>query len=259
MRSLTALIDGDLLIYRTAFSAENSIQWDADMYTVQANLKQAQDDFEDMVEMLLRHTGCTKPVICISRPTQENFRLAAWPTYKAPRENQGRRSGKPLLYKAMRDWCRTKWNAVEKPTMEADDVMGIMATRHSDYRRVICSIDKDMRTIPGLHFDWRTPQVGVFMVTTREARHNFYTQVLTGDSTDNYPGCPGVGPKRAAIVLEGCETQGEYWDAVVATYAKKGLEEHDAIKQAQCARILRACDYDFETKAIRLWTPLRGE
>lgn len=257
---MIALIDGDLLIYRTAFSAENAVQWDDDTYTVQANLQNAQEDFDAMVESILQISECDEAKVAISRPTEENFRVDVWPTYKEQRAPVGRRSGKPILYRAMRDYARTKWNAQERPRMEADDVLGIMATMSGVKKlRVICSIDKDMRTIPGLHYDWRTSHRGVFEVTAAEARRNFYMQVLTGDRTDNYPGLPKCGPVKAAKVLQGCETPREYWDAVIAAYEKGGLTEADALVQARVARILRACDYDFNEKAIRLWTPMRGE
>lgn len=261
MSKIYALIDADLLIYRAAYHAETSVSWDADTYTVQANLKQAKEEFDARVEAIIHLTNADEAKLAISCTWEDNFRRDFWPSYKEPRVNPGKRSAKPLLYREMREHARLRYNAVELPRMEADDVLGIMATRGGVryMARVICSIDKDLKTIPGLHFDWRTPQLGVHEVKELDARRAFYTQVLTGDKTDNYPGLPGCGPIKAERVLQGAETPSDFWHAVTEAYFKKGLTEQDALLQARCARILRACDYDFDTKAIRLWTPMRGE
>ena len=63
--------------------------------------------------------------------------------------------------------------------------MGIMATG----RRVChCRTDKDLKQVPGVHYNWRTDCME--RVTTPDADYWFYFQVLTGDSTDGYSGCP---------------------------------------------------------------------
>lgn len=257
---MKALIDGDLLIYKAAFNAETSVAWDADIFAVQANMSLAKEGFGNAIANIVKHTDAKEVKVAISCPTDLNFRRNVWPAYKEQRNPQGRRSAKPTLYKQMRDHVRVEYDCVEKPNMEADDVLGIMATRGGyGQDRVIASIDKDMYTIPGLHFDWRTPQRGIFAISREEARRAFYMQVLTGDSTDNYPGCPGVGPVNAKRLLQHCDAPDEYWAVVCRVYEKHKLTEDDAIVQARCARILRACDYDFDKKEIRLWTPLRGE
>ena len=40
-------------------------------------------------------------------------------------------------------------------------------------------------------------------VTEQEADKNFLMQCLTGDSTDGYPGVPGIGPKKTEALLGG--------------------------------------------------------
>jgi 5''-3'' exonuclease (including N-terminal domain of PolI) len=46
----------------------------------------------------------------------------------------------------------------------------------------------------------------------------FYSQLLVGDSADNYPGIPGVGMTRAFEVLNSCETEEEMYEAVLQEY-----------------------------------------
>ena len=45
------------------------------------------------------------------------------------------------------------------------------------------------------------------------------------------------------------------WAVVLAAYEKAGLTEADALAQARVARILRASDYDFKQKKVKLWNP----
>jgi len=43
----------------------------------------------------------------------------------------------------------------------------------------------------------------LFYITKEEAVYNFYMQFLVGDNADNIKGVYGVGPKKAAKLLEG--------------------------------------------------------
>jgi DNA polymerase I len=145
--------------------------------------------------------------------------------------------------------------------LEADDVMGILATtdKYSD-RAVIVSIDKDMRTIPGRHLN-PAKDTRIVTVTPDEADYAWMTQTLVGDSSDGYKGCPGVGPVGAYKILPalGRRSEGEWlkraWPLVVSAFAGKKLSEDDALMQARMARILRRSDYDKTTKEVILWHP----
>src|SRR5690606_18373771 len=98
--------------------------------------------------------------------------------------------------------------------MEADDLMSVdqwEAVKAGRLDTIICSRDKDLRITPGMHFGWpcgKQPQFGPCRVTELgeiELKNNgkkligtglkfFYSQVVTGDTTDNYPGLPKGGP-----------------------------------------------------------------
>lgn len=133
--------------------------------------------------------------------------------------------------------------------LEADDVMGILMTKYPG-KYILASIDKDLRQIPGQHYNWDKDEFKE--VSLDEGNLFFYTQILTGDPTDGYSGCPNIGPKRAERILASAK---DVWKAIVKTYEAKGLTEWDAIVTARVARILRASDYNFKTGKIRLWKP----
>jgi DNA polymerase-1 len=116
---------------------------------------------------------------------------------------------------------------------------------------VIVSHDKDMKTLPGRHLI----DGEIHVISEREANLAFFTQALTGDTSDNYPGCPKYGPKTAAKLLAGLQTEQEMWSAVLGAYEKAGFNERYAITQARCARILRSGEYDHEKGIPLLWNP----
>ncbi len=97
-----------------------------------------------------------------------------------------------------------------------------------------------------------------FVVEPNDAHYFFWTQTLTGDTCDGFPGCPGIGPKKAhKIILDmllDVDSRTE-WSFIVEAYQKKGLTEADALVQARVARILQHTDYDFVNKKVILWNP----
>ncbi len=238
------LIDGDLLLYRFAFSNEYDFEWDTDTVSEADDFEKAKFDFEAFVEALISTMkDCGGGLLCFS--SQPNFRYQVLPTYKHNRKD----TPKPKLLYQLRDWAIAAFPSKVKPTLEADDILGVMMTKDPD-QYIIASIDKDLKQVPGRHYDWKHDKK--FVVTEAEADLYFYTQVLTGDPTDGYQGCPGIGKKRAAAIL--AETD-DPWQAIVAAYEAKGLTEEDALQQARVARILRNTDYDFKKGEVKLWTP----
>ena len=85
------------------------------------------------------------------------------------------------------------------------------------------------------------------------ARYKLAEQVLTGDSTDGYSGCPGIGPKRAGGILSKVKNE-QYWPAIVETYEAAGCTEEDAIRNLRLANILKADNWNTETQAPILIT-----
>jgi DNA polymerase-1 len=81
-------------------------------------------------------------------------------------------------------------------------------------------------------------------------------QTLTGDATDGYKGCPGVGPVKAKRILDkAIEEDIDMWDAVVDTFIKAKLSRDEAILQARMAYILRKDQYDGLDIYPKLWYP----
>lgn len=283
----TALIDGDIFIFTAASANEYETQWEPWLWTLHADLPAAIAQFRDMVDTITTDLEADRVVVAIT--DEHNWRKDVMPTYKHQRVSKR----KPVIYKAMREFVAEEYQTYQRPGLEGDDILGILST-HShliEGEKIIVSLDKDMKSIPGLllndgHARKAMAQFGgrysdhIQTVTVEEADHFHRLQTLTGDITDGYPGCPGIGPVRAeklladGLVLESRERTvmrgarkgeqeitwegtrpGTPWEIIVSAYRSMGLTEEVALLNARVARIARANDYDFQSKEIKLWLP----
>lgn len=242
----TLLIDGDVFAYKAGVLTEKPINWGDGLWTLHAEESDGQQMIDGWIADLLSRFDTQSFKVALSSP--ENFRKAILPTYKGNRA----KTRKPITLQALRDYMVAEHGAKIVPRLEGDDVLGIWSTHPKMVpgRKIICSIDKDMGTIPGLLFVQGKMEDAV-EVTPEEADLWHLTQTLMGDTTDGYDGCPGVGPVTARKALEEDPT----WNTVLRLYARKGLTEAAALQQARVARILRSTDYDFKKKEPRLWNP----
>lgn len=270
----TLLLDADFWIYMAAAGAEYETQWDSWMWTLHADLDQAIATLEDSITRIIEVGGTDNIVLALT--DDHNFRKDVLPTYKAHRLN----TRKPVCYKAMREYVAEKYQTYQRPGLEGDDVLGILGTGLViKGEKIIVSVDKDMLTVPGQHlrYDVKTGEFTPLTVSVQEADRFHLYQTLTGDSTDGYSGCPGIGPVKAEKILEPFFFAGEprwkdatnrnwpgkpasfdgkgAWSAVVAAYEKAGLSEVVALQQARVARICRANDYNFSERRVKLWKP----
>lgn len=251
------LVDADTLVYSACTSVEQEIEWEPGFWTLHSSADEAWGHFEAELRGIVTRLKADEVIITLSDYDNERFRNVWFPEYKSNRAG-GR---KPLCFMQLRAMIAEEYETWIRPGLEGDDILGILAT-HDSFRpgaeKVIVSLDKDMRTIPGKLCDYnratRSDDWTVETITEEMAMLFFYTQVLTGDAVDGYKGCPGVGPVKAAKVMDSVE-DGDYWSAIVATYEKAGLTDIDAIANARMARILWAEDYNFDKREPIAWTP----
>lgn len=248
---VTLLIDGDMFCFRATSAMEHEIDWGNDIWTLHVDLAEAKVKFTDLLDNAienalesLEYTGEFKVNFCFS--SRNNFRKKVLATYKANRV--GKR--KPVGYKALVDWVKENFETTECDWLEADDCIGILATKPMGTdKTIIISGDKDMKCIYGYHYDFLRNEF--CHVSKEEAYYHFLMQTLMGDSTDGYSGCPKIGKVSAKKILDDdCS-----WEAVVKAYEKAGLNEAYALEQARVARILLYTDYDHEAKKVKLWKP----
>ena len=241
--STKLLIDADYFLYRAASHAEEELEFSSDLTFVVGSLKKGQRRFKNEINDLCEKFNSRDVILTFT--STNNFRKTVDPTYKGNRIKR-----KPAGYLRLKTWAMDTWKSVMKPGLEADDVCGILATNGSlgdDF--VLISPDKDMLQIPCRLYNLKED----FVQNEADAERKLYEQCLTGDSTDGYSGCVGVGPKRADIILN--KAEGNYWPAVLKAFKDADMTEEDALRNLRLARILQATDWDSESQTPILITP----
>jgi len=179
----------------------------------------------------IKEATFTKDVLLYFTETKKNFRYVVHPMYKANRKS----TRYPPEIRTIKERLLEKYKGEICEEIEADDAV-VYLKRTNPEKYVLAACDKDVyRSVPGKHFNYYRSVMHnkdmKWITTTKEEAEEFpYIQCLTGDSTDNIMGCPGIGPKRAIKILTGCRTPHERWEAVVKTFESKGLTVKDAIR-----------------------------
>ena len=243
------IIDGDIIAYRSAAAAEKATDWGDGIHTIHAIESDVRNIIDQSIGSLLVGSGAKSFYLCLTSKT--NFRYTVDRTYKHNRKEIRR----PMLLEYAKEYLNNIGPCLMYPKLEGDDVMGILATTPSKYDRIIWSGDKDLKTIPGLHYDKDLRRV--YTISEEEANRKWFMQVLTGDTSDGYPGCPGSGPKDAEKVLSDISLLDtlSMWKAIVKRFEKAKLSENEALVQARLSRILRYGEYDIKAAEITLWNP----
>jgi DNA polymerase I len=126
-----------------------------------------------------------------------------------------------------------------EPDVEADDVIGTIAQRAAaaGFEVVIASTDKDLMQLvcdPSIKM-WHTrlerllDEKGVEEVFGVPPARVGEVLTLMGDSSDNIPGCPGIGEKGAKELIAtwgSVDAIYAHLDEVTPPRARKALEEH---------------------------------
>ena len=234
------LIDADFIVYKSCAAAETEIDWGDDTILVTSNFTDAYSASIRELTKLKNKFGSLSSLILFFSDSQ-NFRKKILPDYKGHRNRK-----KPCGYKRVINKLKTEYEVILMPTLEADDAMGIYATKNPG--NIIVSPDKDMKQIPGKLYNLEE----TFTVTNGQGQKWHLIQTLAGDQTDGYGGVPGIGVKRAEALFK---DKGYSWKTVVKAFKDRDLSEEDALVNARLARILTVDDYDFEKQEPILWSP----
>lgn len=199
------------MVYRCGFASQEETEVIA---CVRAN---------KTIEDILSAVGATEYKVWLSDSLENNFRYKIDGLYKISRQTQP----KPKWYWSIKEFLKKEWDATVTEGQEADDALGIGQTtmagnRSNDTesaeseRTIICSNDKDLLQVPGLHY--RFPTKEFIEVDELTGYRNFYSQFLIGDRVDDIHGIRGVGPVRTKALLGGCKSEIELFNKVREQY-----------------------------------------
>jgi DNA polymerase-1 len=245
---LKLAIDTDILLFQACFGAQNVLDWGDGNKSVDADINKAKNTFRATIREYQNYTGVKEFVLCLSSIT--NFRKSHWSGYKANRKDGER----PVLLPELREWVEASYPTMMIEHLEADDVLGILATRHPG-EIIHCSMDKDLQTIPGRMLHVKKNRKHLLLDITPEMAKEFhYIQTMTGDGCDGVPGVYGVGPAKAKKYLA---KYGITWNAVIQCYRDNGVPEDEALRNAIMVKIL---DNDhYIDGVVKIWEPPHDE
>jgi len=247
IRKKVLLIDGDILLYKIAMNNEVETHWGDGLWTLHSDANICKADVDLVIDDLGASLEADDYVVALT--DSKNFRKDVLPTYKNNRKDKR----KPLALKELREYVIKKHRGVVWDNLEADDVMGIMATEPTEEERIVVTIDKDLKTVP---CNLSSDGLNVQRIPERLADYWFMIQTLTGDKVDGYDGVEGIGIKTAEKLIKKYTNVPllDLWKIVKKIYVDKGYTEAEALQQARVARILRHGEYNKKTGKVKLWT-----
>ncbi|OGK20694.1 hypothetical protein A3C23_05885 [Candidatus Roizmanbacteria bacterium RIFCSPHIGHO2_02_FULL_37_13b] len=223
------LIDGNALIHRAfhaipEFKTSNGIPTNAVF------------GFASMIHKAIYDLRPTHVIVCFDSkgPTFRDKLFSEYRTQR-PEIKQELKDQFPLIKEFM---LASGIKYIEKTGLEADDLIGILATRieNRDQKCLILSGDKDLMQLVSNKTNMMTPQIGFNkskLYDASEVRKKMgvkpeqipLLKALAGDQADNYKGVTGIGPKTAVnLILE--------FDTLENIYKQINKIKSQKIKQA---------------------------
>ncbi len=197
------LVDASMYIFRAWFSMPDRFADHAGRPT------NAVYGFARFLCELLEKTSARKVAVAFDESLTTSYRNEIYPEYKANREPA------PEELKRQFGWCRdlalhSGLPVYSHARFEADDLIASLARHCREHHQPYCVVtgDKDLTQLVGEQDSWwdfaRNNRLDAQGVHQRLGVHPHQVAdylALTGDSVDNIPGIPGVGPKTAAALL----------------------------------------------------------
>jgi len=197
------LVDASVYIFRAWFSMPD------EFVNASGEPTNAVYGFSGFLCSLLEQTSAEYVAIAFDESLSTSYRNEIYPEYKANREPA------PPELKRQFTWARAVAEAMglqcfSDPRYEADDLIGTLAGHWRERGHSICVVtsDKDLAQLVGEDDYWwdysRNQKLNARQLTEKfgvmpEQMADFLA--LAGDSVDNIPGVPGIGPKSASALL----------------------------------------------------------
>ncbi|MTE14378.1 5'-3' exonuclease [Nocardia aurantiaca] len=251
--------------------------------------------FTDMVAALVRRHSPSRLVVCLDLDWRPRFRVDLLPSYKAHRVAGGAGAAAagvvaeevPDALTPQVDMIMEVLEAAGIATagaegLEADDVIGTLATRESADEVIVVSGDRDLLQLVR---DTPAPPVRVFYVgrglakaelwgpaevaakygVPEEIAGSAYADMATlrGDASDGLPGVAGIGDKSAAQLiarfgsveaLRAAATDPES-DLAKSVRAKLVVADDYLKAAAQVVRVVRDADVEYSGADLLPFTP----
>lgn len=205
---MIALIDGDSLIYYEAFKKDSDGN--------PQSFEDAKEGINKRLTYMLKKLDTDRYIGFLTGSKNFRYKVAKSKGYKSSRPKE-----KPELLTQVKQYMQDVLKFKIIDGLEADDLV-VYWHKQLEEETTICSPDKDvLHQTRGIHYDyrWSKKDMGRFVETSGEEAEKFlWKQVLMGDSTDDIPGIPGVGEKRAKLFLAADPKTRPYEQVVLQQY-----------------------------------------
>lgn len=178
-----ALIDADSLLYFSSYGSEE------DQILSETKLS---EKIYDILNIIEQNYNLERYYIFVKG--KNNFRYKIYPNYK------GKRPQKHPIIDVLNQYLVENFGAIESHNAESDDY-AYSYSQLEEYkgRTIICSVDKDMLQIPGIHYDYQKNKF--IFIDEETAKYNLAIQMIMGDAADNVVGLKGYGPVKAKKLI----------------------------------------------------------
>lgn len=209
------LIDADSLMYFSSYGSEE------DQILSETKL---QEKVYDILNIVGQAYNVEKYYVFVKG--DNNFRYQIYQPYK------GKRPAKHPIIDVLNQFLVQEFGAIEAHGAESDDYVYSYA-EHPDYkgRTIICSVDKDLLQIPGIHYDYQKNQYHIIDEDT--ARYNLAIQMIMGDAADNVPGLFRYGIAKAQKLIKMGMSNYECMKVILKEYRKNCIDDKDAKHQVR--------------------------
>jgi 5'-3' exonuclease len=216
-----ALIDADTIKYKVvnAIAKDYKIK-SAHIYADPIGIYAAQE-----ISKIVSKFDAKGYIFCFSGGSQDTFRCSV----AFDKKYKGTRTDEVAYPKANEDkynvlkYIKERYPTLWYRELEADDILCML----QDEDTFIYSEDKDLRQVPGTHYDLST---GKFIeVSESEALKFLMTQMITGDTVDNISGLKSYGIVKADQLLTNSDD-----NSLVTTVLTEYIKVHGLTKGIDC-------------------------
>lgn len=210
------LVDASIYLFRAWFSISDEFS------TAAGEPTNAVYGFTGFLCSLLEQTNAEHIGVAFDVSLSKSYRNEIYPEYKANREPA------PEELKRQFSWAREVAESMglscfADDRFEADDLIGTLASHWRQRGHPVCIVtsDKDLAQLIDKNDTWWdfTRNQKLSHAKIKDKFGVFPEQIadflaLTGDTVDNIPGVPGIGPKSAAALLSHFDTLEALWERI---------------------------------------------
>jgi len=188
---------------------EMDVDYDIEILKLQGH----KEKIDMTLSRILKDVSASDYVFCLSGDNNFRYELATLLPYKGNRKDKE----KPHYYFDIKNYLVNNYDCLSSKKNEADELMAYLSSK--DKGSVICSSDKDLKTVPGRLYDIRKGKL--YFISPQEAMYNFYFQMLIGDDTDNIPHPWLLGGKAAEAILSELDWESDLKESDVYNHVKE--------------------------------------